>query len=234
MPRPFLTARWEHLLNVTWRVPPALLAPHVPRGVTLDVQEGHAFASLVAFDFLDTRVLGVPWPGFRNFPELNLRFYVKQGEERGVVFLREFVPQRLVAAMARATYNEPYRAAPMHSRFEAQGDAVHWMLGISWGGREHSVAVRAREPRTVPTADSVTHYFKEHQWGFGRGHLGTTHVYQVVHPVWATWPVEEVTLDVDYARLYGRAWAFLADAEPVSTSFSVGSPVAVHPRRGVG
>ena len=58
-------------------------------------------------------VLGVPWPGYRNFPEINLRFYVRRGDERGVVFVREFVPQRLVAWLARVFYNEPYRAATM-------------------------------------------------------------------------------------------------------------------------
>jgi uncharacterized protein YqjF (DUF2071 family) len=237
MPRPFLTARWERLLNVTWPVPPALLAPHVPRGVTLDVQEGHAFASLVAFDFLDTRVLGVPWPGFRHFPELNLRFYVKRGkahgEERGVVFLREYVPQRLVAAIARLTYNEPYVAAPMRSHHETTGATVSWALELDRAGRTHRIAVRAREPQAVPLVDSVAHYFQEHRWGFGRGHLGGTHVYEVVHPAWATWVVDDVALEVDFAALYGPAWAFLRDTAPVSTTFAVGSPVAVYPHRGM-
>jgi hypothetical protein len=81
--------------------------------------------------------------------------------------------------------------------------------------------------------DSVTHYFQEHRWGFGRGHLGGTHVYEVVHPAWANWEVTSYTLDVDFAALYGPAWAFLKDAEPLSASFAAGSAVAVYPHRGM-
>src|SRR5690242_7043427 len=107
----FLTARWSNLFLLTYAVPRPLLAGRLSPGLELDTRlglvddaaaerfgrDGPAFVSLVAFDFLDTRVLGVPWPGYRNFPEINLRFYVRwpttdgAGVERGVVFVREFV-----------------------------------------------------------------------------------------------------------------------------------------------
>src|SRR5438034_10710429 len=113
MPRPFLTAKWHNLFLATYAVPPALLEKRLPRGLSLDLRDGQAFVSLVAFEFLDTRVLGVGWPGFRNFGELNLRFYVRHGGERGVVFLREFVPQRFVAWVARGLCNDTDIAAPI-------------------------------------------------------------------------------------------------------------------------
>src|SRR5260370_5945784 len=69
----FLTARWINLLLATYAVPPELVASYLPAGIEPDARDGRAFASLVAFDFRDTRVLGVAWPGFRNFPEVNLR-----------------------------------------------------------------------------------------------------------------------------------------------------------------
>ena len=75
--RPFLTARWSNLAILTYAVPPALLASHLPAGLELDSLRGSAFASLVAFDFEDTRVSGIAWPGFRRFPEISLRFYVR-------------------------------------------------------------------------------------------------------------------------------------------------------------
>src|SRR5262245_26571807 len=113
---PFLTARWSNLFLATYAVPHDLLRPRLPPGLELDIWERQAFVSLVAFDFLQTRVLGVPWPGYRDFPEVNLRFYVRHGNQRGVTFIREFVPRRLVAWMARLLYNEPYVAAPMRSQ----------------------------------------------------------------------------------------------------------------------
>lgn len=75
--RPFLTARWQHLCLLNYAVDPARLQPRLPEGLELDTLAGEAYMSLVAFDFLDTRVLGIPWPFYRNFPEINLRFYVR-------------------------------------------------------------------------------------------------------------------------------------------------------------
>ena len=80
----------------------------MPVGLDLDRWEGSALVSLVAFDFVDTRVWGLPWPGFVGFPELNLRFHVRDGQRRGVCFVREYVPSRLVSWLARTLYNEPY------------------------------------------------------------------------------------------------------------------------------
>ena len=139
--RPFLTARWSNLAILTYEVPPALLEPHLPAGLELDRRGGAAFASLVAFDLLDTRVWGVPWPGFRQFPEINLRFYVKRGERRGVVFIREFVPQPAVAWLARAIYNEPYLVAPIDSDAADEASAVVTIRRLHWRGRRDRKSV---------------------------------------------------------------------------------------------
>jgi uncharacterized protein len=78
--RPFLTAEWRHLCLVTYAVDAALLMPRLAPGLELDTREGRAFVSLVAFDSLNTRVKGVKWPWHVNFPEINLRFYVRRVE----------------------------------------------------------------------------------------------------------------------------------------------------------
>src|SRR5262249_61064257 len=94
-------------------VPDAVLTSRLPPGLALDRWEGRAFVSLVAFDFQDTRVRGVAWPGLTRFPEVNLRFYVRAGDSRGVVFVRELVPRRVVALAARLICNAPYPDAPL-------------------------------------------------------------------------------------------------------------------------
>src|SRR5580658_10539056 len=144
---PFLTARWTNVLLATFTVPPDLLTPHLPPGLELDTRDGRAFASLVCFDFLDTRVLGVPWPGFRNFPELNLRFYVRRGDERGVVFVREFVLQRLVAWTARTLYNEPYVATTMSSSVVDEPDCIRMEHRLAFAGRTHTMRAIGNKPR---------------------------------------------------------------------------------------
>jgi uncharacterized protein YqjF (DUF2071 family) len=228
--RPFLTARWSSLAIVTWEVPPALLEPHLPAGLELDRRGGATLASLVAFDFHDTRVLGVPWPGFRNFPEINLRFYVRRGERRGVVFIREFVPRPLVSWLARAIYNEPYLVAPIESAVSREAAAFVTARRLHWHGRTHTIEVTGSKPAFRPAEDSEEHFFKEHQWGFGRDRRGRTHVYEVRHPVWDVYPVRSWSLDVDWAQVYGPAWDVLSSEKPISVVLAAGSPVSVYPR----
>ncbi len=228
---PFLTARWSHLVNFTYAVPPELLLKHVPSGTVLDVQDGHAFVSLVAFDFLNTKVFGIPWPGYRDFPELNLRFYVKKNDERGVVFIREFVPKALIAKLAKLFYNEPYEAAPMYSRVVDDGQSVSYELGVEAQGHQHRVKIQGLYPTFMASEDSEAHYFKEHKWGFGRTRSGKTLTYEVEHPWWETYHVDNWELDVDFGALYGKEWAFLKDTEPLHVIFAVGSDIKVFPQQ---
>ncbi|HEY1380510.1 MAG TPA: DUF2071 domain-containing protein [Gemmataceae bacterium] len=228
--RPFLTARWSNLFLATYAVPDELLAPRLPPGLDLDRRGGSAFISLVAFDFRDTRVFGIPWPGYRDFPEVNLRFYVRRGDERGVVFVRELVPPRLVAWLARLLYNEPYGAMPMTSAVTDAGDAVtieHRLIGR---GRVHTIRATGAKPAERPDAESTEHFFKEHRWGYGRTRRGAALRYEVRHPVWDVYPVRDYDIDVGWADLYGPEWAALQGAQPVSTVLAVGSEVAVCPQ----
>lgn len=222
----FLAARWSNLFLATYTVPEELLRPRLPPGLELDRYDGRVCVSLVAFDFLDTRVLGVPWPGFRNFPEVNLRFYVRFGEQRGVMFVREFVPSRVVAAMARTLYNEPYLAAPMFSQVKEDPETIRIEHRIEFGGRTHRLAAIGARPGYTPASDTIEHFLKEHEWGFGvvRGRLMR---YRVEHPVWEIYPVRHTSIDIDWATLYGSEWSVLQGAEPISTILAAGSAIRV-------
>ena len=62
--RPFLTARWRHLVMLNYEVAPEVLAPLVPAGTELDSWSGKTFASVVGFLFLYAlqRLQGfLPW-----------------------------------------------------------------------------------------------------------------------------------------------------------------------------
>src|SRR5262245_31238756 len=108
---------------LNFAIEPARLLPLVPAGTELDTWQGQTLVSLVGFLFENTRLLGVPIPGHRTFEEVNLRFYVRRtvdGEvRRAVTFIRELVPRRAIALVARLAYNEPYTALPMRHHFGA-------------------------------------------------------------------------------------------------------------------
>ena len=227
--RRFLTARWEHLILANYPVPADLLRPRLPPGLELDRRDGDCWASLVAFRFRDTRVLGVGWPGYRHFPEWNLRFYVRRGDERGVCFVREFVPRRLVAWLANALYNEPYRAAPMTAVVTESPGSVKAEYTVTWGGRTHRLAAVGAKPAVRPGADSVEHWFKEHAWGFGATRRGRLLRYEVAHLEWDVFRVRQFEADVDWATLYGPEWGVMNGVEPASVVRAAGSEVGVFP-----
>lgn len=93
---------------------------------------GQAFISLVCFEFVGARVLGVKWPGQHTFAEMNLRFYVRAGTRRGVVFIREIVPKPLVAWAARRTYGEPYVTADLTSEVKQQQRSIGVEYRLLW------------------------------------------------------------------------------------------------------
>ena len=121
---------------LNYAVDPDLLRSKVPAGTELDSFGSQTFISLVGFQFLRTKVLGVPVPFHRNFDEVNLRFYVRRhvgGEiRRGVVFIREIVPRRAIAYLARVVYNENYVRLPMAHRIEAETVEYRWRVRAHW------------------------------------------------------------------------------------------------------
>lgn len=225
----FLTAEWRNLVNLTYRVEPERLMPYLPQGLELDIIDGSAFLSLVAFDFLNTRVKGVKVPFHVNFPEINLRFYVSYNGRRGVVFIREYVPKHCIAFIANRFYNEPYLSFPMESSCRVLENEEMEVEHKIWKKKdEFSLKLRAGKDESTSKEDSMAHYFKEHDLGFGRDKKGETLCYIVEHPVWTVRDVLDYDLGVDFGRLYGPEWEFLNDAKPAYELFAMGSDVTVY------
>jgi uncharacterized protein len=227
VPSPFLTAAWRDLLLLNWRVDPALLVPWVPAGTELDQWDGAHWVSLVGFRFLDLAVKRVPAIGHRDFPEINLRFYVRRevdGEvRRGVVFLRELTPRRIVEWVARAVYNEPYQTLPMRSTVSETQTQYELQQADEWQG----MAVRPTGDWRGP--DSKEEFFIEHYWGYNRQIDGGTMEYQVRHPKWKTRAAELTRFDLDVDALYGSEWGRVLSKQPDAVVLVNGSEVEVFP-----
>lgn len=237
-PGAFLTAQWRYLVMLNYEVSPAILAPFVPAGTVLDLWQGRALVSLVGFQFLDTRVLGWAIPGHRNFTEVNLRFYVRRetaGEtRRGVVFLKEIVPRRAIAWVARWVYGENYVALPMREEIlvpkpveNARGHVRYaWRFNGLWHSLDAEMAGRPQPARVGSEKQFIT----EHYWGYARHSGGGTTEYQVEHPPWSVWRAEVPTVEIDAAGLYGAEFAEPLTRPPCSAFVADGSAITV--RRG--
>jgi uncharacterized protein YqjF (DUF2071 family) len=233
--RTFLTADWRYLLMLSYVVEPDLLRPHVPAGVELDAWNGKTFVSVVGFLFQQTRVLGWQTPFHTNFEEVNLRFCVRrrapEGWRRGVVFIKEIVPRRLIATVARVCYNEPYSAMPMRHQIEVENGSLRtgcaveyaWRFQGQWNAMR---AVIVGAPHSPPE-HSKEEFITEHYWGYTGQRNGGCAEYRVDHPRWNVWQAQQAALRCDVAALYGQKFAEPLRGPPESAFVAQGSPVVV-------
>jgi uncharacterized protein len=231
--RPFLTANWRYLVMLNFAIDPKILQPLVPVETELDFHEGRTFVSVVGFLFLDTRVIGLPIPWHRDFEEVNLRFYVRRKStsewRRGVVFVRELVPRRAIALIARTFYGEPYMALPMRHVLEHKDGRVfveyQWRRGQRW---ETLAMTAIGEPQSAGHG-SHEEFITEHYWGYTARHDGCSE-YCVEHPRWRLWTATTTKFEADVATLYGSQFVETLAAAPVSAFIADGSTIQVHQR----
>lgn len=226
-PRPFVTGRWSDLLLLTYEAPEALVRRCLPAGVEPDRWEGRTHVNLVALQFGDLRVRGRRVPWLHGFAQLNLRTYARAGDQAGVVFLRQFVPNPVVVAISRLRYRQPYATLPITYLAAAKDGVVTAEYLLDQPPRGCIIATGS-ERTTVPLENSFEHYCKERFWGFGDAGRGRLLRFRVAHPTWAVRAVREWRLLLDFGSFFGAEWRFLNDTSPVSVQFAVGSQVTVY------
>ena len=211
-------------------VDPAIVTPLLPPGTEIDYENGETFVSVVGFLFLDTRLLGLPIPRHRDFEEVNLRFYVRKKSadtwRRGVVFVRELVPRRVIALVARAFFGERYLALPMKHDIEDVDGAIRveysWQRGRKW---ELLKMTANGDAQSIP-AGSHAEFITEHYWGFTSVRAGCSE-YRVEHPRWKIWNAENFEFRADVAALYGEQFAETLTGTPRSALIAEGSPITI-------
>lgn len=236
----FLTAELHHLVMVSYEAEPEILAPLVPNGTELDDWNGKNLLSLVALSFGTIRLKGVPIPLYRDFAEINLRLYVRaktpDGWRRGVVFVREVVPRRAIAFVARWLYNENFVTCPTRSRLDHDPGSGRRSALYSWQHRGEWLSVSAQyagDPAR-PGTGSEDEFIAEHYWGYTSRRDGTTGVFRITHPPWRVWPAISFTTTGDFAAFFGDRFAPVFANPPSSVFVADGSPVAVHPAAALG
>lgn len=214
-----------------YNVDPDLLTPYLPAHTELDTWNGKTYVSLVGFMFLNTCVLGVKVPFHANFPEVNLRFYVRyKGEEgrykRGVVFIREIVPKPALTFVANYLFGERYKTLPMRKKWAINGTEMH--IGYAWKSRQWNIL----EVNAAPVSHSLQtgseeEFITEHYWGYSSIGINKTGEYKVEHPAWEIYPVKSYNIQADFSGLYGKEFESLQATEPASVLLAEGSSISV-------
>jgi uncharacterized protein YqjF (DUF2071 family) len=227
--RIFLTAEWRNLLMLNYAVDPSVLERFVPEGTELDSYDGKTYLSLIGFQFNRTRVLGFAIPFHQNFEEVNVRFYVRRGEKKGVVFIRELVPKRAIALVARWVFNENYSRVPMSHRIETRVSGEVARAAYAWqsGQEQCAMQIETEGPSFLPAEGSESQFITEHYWGYAAQKDGGSLEYEVQHPRWPVWNSKEAGYSGNATNLYGAEFARILTRAPDSAFLAKGSAVTV-------
>ncbi len=237
----FLTARWRNVALLSWEVDDALLEPLVPNGLEIDHWGGNAYISLVGLWFDDVRVLGIRAPA-RKYEEVNLRFYVRRPPGAdvggpGVIFIRQLVPHRMTAFLARRVYGEPFLAVPMYHRFggtEVADPCRECRVEYGWGsnGRQHGFWLESDAEPAYTAPGSLDEFLTARHWGYNGKPGVRTRAYNLTRPPWLVRTVSAWGIDCDAVAVYGPQFGRIMSGAPSSALLASGSSVKLNmPKR---
>jgi len=231
----FLTSEWLHLAMLTYTVDPAILMPYLPPQLELDFWHGKTYLTVVGFLFRRARLFGIRIPFHQAFPEVNLRFYAvrrdERGERRGVIFLREIAPRRLVGVVARKIYNESYLTLPMRHSIDISANAGKrstFQYGWRFQQRWNRLRVETLGSPWPARAGLLDEFIVDHYWAYTRHPTGGCTEYRVDHPPWPIRRAVCAELDCNVRQLYGDRLGEALEGEPESAFVAEGSAVAAH------
>ena len=231
MSRLFLTAEWRNLLMANFEIDPAVLKKYLTRYTERDSFHGIHYVSRVGVLLKDTKVYGISFPFYRHFEEVNLRFYVRYKKDllwkRGVVFVKEIVPKRMITFVANTLYREKYATHAMKHSWQTSDEGVdveyRWKVGPEW----NHLKVLADQGALPVVQGSKEEFITEHYWGYTSVSDQCTGEYEVVHPKWNVHKVKRFEAKCSAGKLYGNDFVDCFSQKPKSVFLAEGSAIQV-------
>ncbi len=226
----FLTAEWKKLAIANYSIAQSVLKPFLPCNTELDNWQNKCYVSLVGFMFINTRLKSFKIPFHTNFEEVNLRFYVRYKQDgiwkRGVTFIKEIVPKPALTFVANTFYKEKYETLPMSHSWIINDPFLE--VEYKWKKQSwNSFKVKAETLEVPISGNSEEEFITEHYWGYTKINDSQTSEYAVEHPRWKVHKVINYNIQVDFGKVYGKAFSFLSDEKPYSVMLAEGSEIIV-------
>lgn len=167
---PWFRADWIDASFIHFIVDPAKLQAVIP--LELDLFDGAAIVSLVAFTQTRLRPAGLGKVGqvlstpLAHHEFLNLRTYVRKGDQQGIYFISEWIPNRLAALIGPATYGLPYRFGKLSYRIDSIASRVSGSVSARGKGFEYAATFDSSRPMRVAEAGSIDEFLLERYQAF--------------------------------------------------------------------
>jgi uncharacterized protein len=219
---PLFHADWVRSVFIHYEVEPSVLQQAIP--FPLDVRDGKAYVSLVAFTIRHLRprfggkfgelvLRPIAHHGF-----LNVRAYVLCNGEPGIYFLSEWLSNRWAVPLGPPIFGLPYRLGKLnyhhtHERNCVRGEVVVCDARLAYeGGLPTGINF---EPCREGTLDE---FLLERYTAFTR--RGTkSRFFRIWHPPWLQAPLD---VDVREDRLLTENWPWFTAAKLLGGNYSPG------------
>lgn len=221
---PLFIAGWQRVLMMHFEVDPAALQRDVP--FQLDLHEGHAYVSLVAFTMcgmrprIGGRLAAWMFRPVATHDFLNVRTYVRHQGECGIHFLAEWLSSRLAVKLGPTTFGLPYRHGLIHYKHHWPAENIQGE--VTDAGSDATLRYHAVFPPHsifLPcAADSLAEWLMERYTAFNSAGRGKR-FFRVWHPPWQQCALS-VTLEEK--TLLAQRWPWFHEARLIGAHYSPG------------
>ena len=233
---PLFLAAWKRVLMIHLEVDPASLQHAVP--FALDLREGRAYVTLVSFTMEDMRPR---WGGrltaklfqpIATHDFLNVRTYVKCGDEPGIHFLGEWLSNRLAVRLGPPIFGLPYHYGRLDYRLEPDQPILQGRVTDTKTGTQLKYDGSMDSPGHFHPCQSValSAWLMERYTAFNAA-TGRKKFFRVWHP---PWPQCEAEITLNDISLLTKNWPLFTNAKLAGANYSpgfkevwMGRPVAV-------
>jgi uncharacterized protein YqjF (DUF2071 family) len=220
---PLFLCDWLRAVFIHYEVAPEVMQREVP--FALDLHDGRAFLSLVAFTMRDMRPR---WGGrlgamllkpIATHEFLNVRAYVKHQGETGIYFLAEWLPNQISLLLGPTIFGLPYRHGSLKYRHEHEQGVLRGKVTDENSLRLQYVAEMDPCTRFRPCeAGSREEFLMERYTAFtARG--VRRQKFRIWHP---PWPQTSIDLKIKDDGLLRHAWPWFRDARMIGANYSPG------------
>ncbi|MBC8144460.1 MAG: DUF2071 domain-containing protein [bacterium] len=240
-PVDLLNAQWRNIVMLNYIVEPVVFARYLPDGLELDTHHDRHFLSVIGQMVQDVHVAGVSDPLHKEFEQVSLRFYVKRplaagGFNRGVVYIKQVVPDALPVVAARAIYNESFVQMPMRHEIWPPGAGAKAIGMFDYyfaqddepNATWHRIHAATHDASRNMQIDSKEEFLTDRGWGYSGGPGITTLEYRIEHAKWRYFPATHSKLECDVMQVFGREFVPYINGSPDLAFVAEGSEIAIH------